>query len=65
MFPSIVADRVTFLGGANAQDSDEVDFNDASNDPINPAKFEAKSDVENEKNIVLENLRLFHLRLQL
>ncbi len=46
---SIVADRVTFLGGANAQESDEADFNVSSNDSINPAKFESKSEVENEK----------------
>ena len=56
---SIVADRVTFLGGASAQESDETDFNVASNgvsnDPITPAKVEAKPEgeskpeVENEK----------------
>jgi single-strand DNA-binding protein len=46
---SIVADRVTFLGGATAQESDEIDSNGSSNDSISPAKFESKAEGENEK----------------
>ncbi len=45
---SIVADRVTFLGGASAQESDETDFNVAATDPITPAKSEAKPEAESK-----------------
>ena len=62
---SIVADRVTFLGGASAQESDEADFNAdfifgchqlhlrltslSATDSITPAKAESNVEVEHEK----------------
>jgi len=52
---SVVADRVTFLGGASAQESDEADIsadsssNSSSNDSITPAKAESNIDAAQEK----------------
>jgi single-strand DNA-binding protein len=60
---SIVADRITFLGGASAQESDEADFNadsaasssssstspSAATDSITPAKAESNVEAAQEK----------------
>jgi single-strand DNA-binding protein len=66
---SIVADRITFLGGASAQESDEADFSadsaspstsnssSASADSITPAKAESNVDAAQERKATVKKAK--------